>query len=389
MKISKIETYSLLIPDFDSDACSSAQDNFVIKIFADNGLYGIGETDTNPWGVKAIIDSPGTHAMGRGFADILIGKDPRNVEGLWNEMNEKTMMTSRRGLGVCAIGAIDMALWDLCGKIYQQPVWKLLGGSKKEFITPYASLLPDGHTLKEYSDSLIKKTMKAKELGFKAAKLEICIKGPYSHNNLQIEDDKEFANMVKLCRKAVGNKMVLMADVAYAWPDWKTALSALNMVENEDLFFIETPLPIEDLKGSSKLAQHSKTRIATGEMLQTRFECFETIEKGGVDVIQPDVGRVGGLTEAKRVCDYAEDNGILVVPHCWKSAIGIAASAHLSATTNMCPYIEFLPTELAESQLRKDLVSKELDVIDGQIPLPQQPGLGIEINDDKLKEYGA
>ena len=389
VKISKIETYSLLIPDFDSDACSSAQDNFVIKIFADNGLYGIGETDTNPWGVKAIIDSPGTHAMGRGFADILIGKDPRNVEGLWNEMNEKTMMTSRRGLGVCAIGAIDMALWDLCGKIYQQPVWKLLGGSKKEFITPYASLLPDGHTLKEYSDSLIKKTMKAKELGFKAAKLEICIKGPYSHNNLQIEDDKEFANMVKLCRKAVGNKMVLMADVAYAWHDWKTALSALNMVENEDLFFIETPLPIEDLKGSSKLAQHSKTRIATGEMLQTRFECFETIEKGGVDVIQPDVGRVGGLTEAKRVCDYAEDNGILVVPHCWKSAIGIAASAHLSATTNMCPYIEFLPTELAESQLRKDLVSKELDVIDGQIPLPQQPGLGIEINDDKLKEYGA
>ena len=130
-----------------------------------------------------------------------------------------------------------------------------------------------------------------------------------------------------------------------------------------------------------------RTRTATGEMLQTRYECFETIIRGNVDVIQPDVGRVGGLTEAKRVCDFAEDKGVLVVPHCWKSAIGIAASAHLSATTTSCPYIEFLPSELAESQLRKDLVLNELPVEDGKIFLPEQPGLGIELNEDKLKKY--
>jgi L-alanine-DL-glutamate epimerase-like enolase superfamily enzyme len=124
-------------------------------------------------------------------------------------------------------------------------------------------------------------------------------------------------------------------------------------------------------------------------MLQSRFECFETIEKGQVDVIQPDVGRVGGLTEAKRVCDYAEDKGVLVVPHCWKSAIGIAASAHLSATTLSCPYIEFLPKELAESQLRKDLVLNELPVEDGKIILPEKPGLGIELNEEKLLQYSV
>ena len=174
------------------------KDNIVVKISTDDGLFGFGETDTNPWATKALIDSPGTHAMGRGFNDILIGKDPTNVEGLWHEMNEKTMMTSRRGLGICAMGAIDMALWDLCGKIYNQPVWKLLGGSKKEYITPYASLLPDGNSLEEYSKSLVEKTIKSKELGFKAAKLEICIKGPYSHNNLQIEDDNEFAPVFPL-----------------------------------------------------------------------------------------------------------------------------------------------------------------------------------------------
>ncbi len=189
MKITNVECYALLIPDFDVDACSSAQDNLVVKITTDTGLYGIGETDTNPWGVKAIIDAPGTHAIGRGFKELLIGKDPRNVEGLWYELNEKTMMTSRRGLGICAIGAVDMALWDLCGKIYEQPTWKLLGGSAKEYIYPYASLLPEGDNLKDYSDSLVDKVTKANKLGYKAAKLEICIKGPYSHNNIQIEDD--------------------------------------------------------------------------------------------------------------------------------------------------------------------------------------------------------
>ena len=206
---------------------------------------------------------------------------------------------------------------------------------------------------------------------------------------MQIEDDKEFAKMVKLCRKAVGEEMILMADVAYAWSDWKSALRALKIIKDENLYFIETPLPIEDLEGCSKLAQNTDIRIATGEMLQTRFECFETINKGNVDVIQPDVGRVGGLTEAKRVCDFAEDKGVLVVPHCWKSAIGIAASTHLSATTLSCPYIEFLPNELAESQLRKDLVLEELPLENGKIPLPNKPGLGIKVDEEKLKKYSV
>ena len=387
MKITNVECYALLIPDYDVDACSSAQDNLVVKITTDTGLYGIGETDTNPWGVKAIIDAPGTHAIGRGFKELLIGKDPRNVEGLWYELNEKTMMTSRRGLGICAIGAVDMALWDLCGKIYEQPTWKLLGGSTKEYIYPYASLLPEGDNLKDYNDSLVDKVTKANKLGYKAAKLEICIKGPYSHNNIQIEDDAEFAKMVHRCRQAVGNEMTLMADVAYAWRDWKSALRALQMVKEDNLYFIETPIRIEDLEGMAKLSHLSPVRIATGEMLQTRFECMETIDKGKVDVIQPDVGRVGGLTEAKRVTQYAEDKGVLVVPHCWKSAIGIAASVHLSAVSPTCTFIEFLPKELAESQLRKELVLEEHEVVNGAIALPTKPGLGIEINQNKLEEY--
>jgi len=98
---------------------------------------------------------------------------------------------------------------------------------------------------------------------------------------------------------------------------------------------------------------------------------------------------VGRLTYAKRVCDFAEDKGVSVVPHCWKSAIGIAASTHLSATTLSCPYIEFLPNELAESQLRKDLVLEELPLENGKIPLPNKPGLGIKVDEEKLKKYSV
>ena len=106
-----------------------------------------------------------------------------------------------------------------------------------------------------------------------------------------------------------------------------------------------------------------------------------------IDVVQPDVGRVGGLTEAKRVAMHARDRGLVVVPHCWKSAIGIAASAHLAAVAPTCTYIEFLPRELADSALRRDLCSVELPVVDGRIPLPTTPGLGVTLNEEALHRF--
>ena len=352
-----------------------------VKIITDQpGLYGIGSASDvhHSSAIEKVIEE----VMG----PRLIGRDVANIEDIWQSTYTSAYWRNGSILNT-ALGGIDMALWDLCGKIYGQPTWKLLGGSVKDFILPYASLLPEGDNLKDYSDSLVKKVIKSKELGFKAAKLEICIKGPYSHNNIQIEDDNEFAKMVHKCREAVGKEMTLMADVAYAWQDWKSALRALNMVARDNLYFIETPLGIDDLEGLAKLSDASLVRVATGEMLQTRFECFETIEKGKIDVIQPDMGRVGGLTEAKRVAQFAEDKGVLVVPHCWKSAIGIAASIHLSAVSPTCSFIEFLPRELAESQLRKDLVTNEHEVIDGKIALPTKPGLGIDINENKLNDF--
>ncbi len=386
MKITKIESYVLLVPDYDHRACSSAQDDIVIKVYTDEGIVGIGETDTNPWATKAYIEAPGTHCMALGFKEMLVGEDPTRTEALWDKMYVSTAMPGRRGLGICAIGAIDMALWDIKGKALGKPVWELLGGAKQSHIIPYASLLPNGTTLQEYAENLKEKLVQAKNHGFNAAKLEVCVNGPYSHVGLQ-EKDSEIINIVASCRDAVGPNMTLMVDVAYCWNDWKTALQTIQKLEPYDLYFMETPLRSDDVDGYASLADQTPTKIAAGEWLQTRFEFQDLIDRGHIDVAQPDVGRVGGLTEAKRVVELAVDRGKLIVPHCWKTGIGIAASAHLAISSPNCPFIEYLPAELSESAIRRELVKDELRVQRGEILLPRQPGLGIELSEAALEKY--
>ncbi len=377
-----------MVPDYDSKACSSAQDDIVVKVYTDEGIVGIGETDTNPWATKAYIEAPGTHCMALGFKEMLVGEDPMRTETLWDKMYVSTAMPGRRGLGICAIGAIDMALWDIKGKALGKPVWELLGGAKQSHIIPYASLLPNGNTLETYASNLKEKLVEAKNQGFNAAKLEVCVNGPYSHAGLQ-EKDSEIINIVASCREAVGPDMTLMVDVAYCWNDWRTALQIIKELEQYDLYFMETPLRSDDLEGYASLADRSPIRIAAGEWLQTRFEFQDLIDRGHVHVAQPDVGRVGGLTEAKRVVELSVDRGRLIVPHCWKTGIGIAASLHLAATTSNCPFIEYLPAELSDSALRCELVKNELKMERGEIVLPKRPGLGIELNEAAIEKYKA
>lgn len=388
MKITDIQCHVVVVPDVSPEACSSAQDDIVVLVHTDEGITGIGEVDTNPWVARAMIEAPGTHCMGRGLKEMLIGQNPLMPEALWEKMYICSAMTGRRGLGICAMGALDMALWDIRGKAMGKPCWQLLGGAKQKSLTPYASLLPTGRTLAEYQQSLIDKALQAKRAGFKAAKMEVCLRGPYSHNNLQ-ESNDAVVETVAACREAVGPEMTMMIDVAYAWWDAKEALGVMERLEPSKLYFLETPLNIDDLDGYAFLAERSPFRIAAGEWQNTRFEFIDLMDRGRIDVAQPDVGRVGGLTEARRVAELAGDRGRLIVPHCWKTAIGVAASAHLAAATAHCPFIEYLPPALSESGLRRELADDGLKMVDGRILLPDRPGLGITLNEDALRKYRA
>jgi L-alanine-DL-glutamate epimerase-like enolase superfamily enzyme len=358
-----------------------------VLVHTDEGITGIGEVDTNPWVAQAMIHARGTHVLGLGLEEMLLGEDPMQPEALWDKLYTGSLMTGRRGLGICAMGALDMALWDIKGKALGMPCWKLLGGATKPFITPYASLLPTGRTVAEYRNSLAAKAREAARCGFTAGKMEVCVKGPYAHNQLNAPDSA-IVEIVAACREAAGQDFVMMVDVCYCWTDAKQALRVLEQLEPYDIFFMETPLQLDDLDGYAFLHDHSPIRIAAGELQNGRFEFLDLMDRGKVDVAQPDVGRVGGLTEARRVCELAADRGRLIVPHCWKTGIGIAATAHLSAITAHCPYIEFLPASLSEAPLRRELVIEELQLTtDGRVPLPQRPGLGFDLNWDAMKKY--
>jgi L-alanine-DL-glutamate epimerase-like enolase superfamily enzyme len=169
MKITGVESTVLLVPDYNADACDSAQDTIVVKVHTDEGITGIGEVDTNPWVVKALIEAPGSQIMGLGLTELVLGQDPTQPHGVWDRLYTFSAMTGRRGAGICAIGALDMAIWDAYGKATGKPVWQLLGGAAKEYTIPYASLMPEGWTLEEYRKGLLEKLLWAQSFGFTAA----------------------------------------------------------------------------------------------------------------------------------------------------------------------------------------------------------------------------
>ena len=388
MKITDIECHILVAPDLRQDATSSSQDNVVVLVHTDQGITGVGETDVGPWIAKAVIESPSSHTMALGIKELLVGQDPFDTSALWEKMYVGTCMSTRRGAGVCAIGAIDMALWDIKGKALGLPCYKLLGGAYVDYIVPYASLQPEGKTVEDYRQSLVNWLLKAKSHGFRAAKLECTLDGPYRHTGLQ-GTDEEMTEIIIACREAVGASFTLMVDVQYLWRDASSALRILKQWESLDIFFLETPLRTDNLEGYAVLAREAPMRIAAGEWLTTRFEFAELLDRGQIEVAQPDVGRVGGLTEAMRVCHLVEDKGRLIVPHCWNSGIGIAASAHLAAAVPHCPFIEYLPANLTDSPLRIELAADGLHMQNGFLHLPDKPGLGVELNMDALEKYKA
>ena len=388
MKITDIECHVLVAPGLRQDATSSSQDNVVVLVHTDQGITGIGETDVGPWIAKAVIESHGSHTMALGLKELLIGQDPFDTSAIWEKMYVGTCMSTRRGAGICAIGAIDMALWDIKGKALGLPCYKLLGGAHTDYIVPYASLQPDGKTVANYKQSLVNWLLKAKSHGFRAAKLECTLDGPYRHAGLQ-GTDEEMTEIIIACREAVGASFILMVDVQYLWRDAGSALQVLKKWESLDIFFVETPLRTDNLEGYAVLAREAPMRIAAGEWLTTRFEFVDLLDRGKIQVAQPDVGRVGGLTEALRVCHLAEDRGRLIVPHCWNYGIGIAASAHLAAAVPHCPFIEYLPANLTDSPLRIELATDGLQMQNGLLHLPEKPGLGVDLNMDALEKYRA
>lgn len=377
MKITRLEAIPLRVEHLDATANDGAQETIIVKVHADTGVVGIGEVDASPYMVKAVLEAPSSHNWSLSFEDLLIGENPLDVERLWDKMYQGTIYTGRRGLVIHAIGAVDLALWDIAGQALGRPAFELLGGPRRDTVVPYASVHPPLSSLADTERRTRELMEEVLKRGFRAVKLQLVYADVYT--------DADIVRLVKMARHILGEKMTFMIDVGYRWLDSKAAIWTLQQLEECNLYFAETPLRMDDLDGHARLAEAVRTRIAGAELLASRFEAIDLMDRGKVDVIQPDIGRAGGLTECIRIAKLADQRGLLCIPHGWKSGLTVAAEIHLSAAASNVPFIEYFVPDLWPSVIRRDLVTPEFTPKDGVIELPKASGLGVQLNEEVVK----
>ncbi len=373
MKIKEIETIALVDP-------GKAQETLV-RVHTDAGITGIGQAESPSLVIDAIIRTDG------GLQDILHGEDPLQVERLWQKMYAATGLFGRRGVTIAAIGAVETALWDIAGKALGVPVCQLIWqscctvretGEIKKKVRPYATVYPPGENVA----GMRERFTLAQERGFQAMKLE---EWPGGFAHVSIRRDAEIVHAV---RETIGEDRDLLIDVQNRWYEVGQALASIRAIEPYRPFFIEAPLPADNLAGYARLADAVDTRIAVGDWgFTTRFEFEEIMEKGRVDVVQPSSVRSGGISEIARIAEAAYRRGLICVPHAWCHMIGVAAEIHLAAVLPNMPYFE-MPLAFPDSPIISELLTPPVEVdSDGFIEVPNRPGLGFELNADVIKRF--
>lgn len=381
MKIAKIECLELRAPKANAADCDGAVDTAVIRVTADNGVYGLGETDAPPNAIAALLETPSAHIWSMSIGDLLLGENPIEVERLWDKVYEGTIYHARRGLGIMLMSAIDNALHDLRGKLLGVPVYQLLGGAVRDRVTPYLTLfpsMPQGRSWPEMKNACVVLMKQAVAAGYRAVKMEMLF--------YDLVSDREMVKFIHECRDIVGKEREFMIDVGYRWKNSNDALWVLRNVEDAKLLFVETPVHTDDIDGLARLADGTTTPVAAGEFLQTRHEFRELMDRGHCDVIQPDLGRVGGLTEAMRCAAMAAERGIRCIPHAWKTGLTVAATRQFAAAVTNCPHTEFFHHDFFPSFLRSKLAGPEPELRDGQWALPEAPGLDVDLNQDVVRQ---
>lgn len=334
----------------------------LVRITTDSGHSGIGWAEDGVAAASNIIQ--------RHFTQFLLGEDPTKIELLWDQMFRASIPYGRKGAAIEALSALDIALWDLAGKMTGQPVYQLLGGPVVAQPLAYAS-----HLQPVEMDLFIQEAVSYVSQGYKAMKMRM--PGNPNQGSRGIQENVE---RVKAVREAVGYDVDLMVDAYMGW-DLAFAERMAFALEPYGLRWIEEPLLPDEISAYAELRRKCPIAIATGEHEFTRYGFRQLIEFGGADVLQPDVHRVGGITEARRVCALASAAGLEVVPHAFSSP-----TAHLVCSHVNCPLVEHLtiPVWAQDVLESKSLLRGEPSVIGGKVMLNETPGFGVSINPELL-----
>jgi L-alanine-DL-glutamate epimerase-like enolase superfamily enzyme len=338
----------------------------IVEVEADDGTVGIGNAALAPLVTKVAVDQY--------LTPLLVGQNPWDIEFLWQHMYRNTMAFGRKGVGMTAISAVDIALWDLLGKVVKQPVFRLLGGRTKARIPVYASRL--------YStglENMAAEALRYKADGYKAMKLRFGW-GP----NDGAAGMQRNVELVRAVRDAVGDEIDVMADAYMGWTlDY--AKRMLPLLEPFHLRWLEEPVIPDDVRGYAELRSYGRVPIAGGEHEFTLYGFRDLLAAHALDYIQFDTNRVGGISQARKICALAEAFSIPVVPHA-----GQMHNFHVVMASLNCPMAEFFPPVDVEvgNELFWYIFDGEPTPVDGFIDLDDdRPGLGITINEERLGQF--
>ena len=370
MRIVEVEAIVLRQPEVDEGIADGSQDDLVVRVHTDEGLVGIGEVDSSPEVVRAVVEARGSHAIAHGLRELLVGENPLEVERLWEKMYRGVIFYGRRGVAVHAISGVDIALWDLKGQALGKPVCALLGTPVRDRVRAYASrLMPD--TPEEAAAAVEELTGQ----GFTAIKLGW---GPLG------TDAEHDVRLARAAREAAnGAEILIDAGLGYG-SDARAAVRVARELEELGVYWLEEPFEPDEYEAYAELADEVDIPVAAGEQDVTFWGFRELIERGRVDIVQPDVTRCGGITETMRIAQLARSRGVKTVPHAWKSGIIKAASLHVNAVLPDALFQEYC---VADTPINMHLTRERLPLDeDGCVAVPTAPGLGVTLDEGVVAE---
>ena len=353
----------------------------LLKISTDEGITGWADIETQPHVGRAIVDAPSGGAVGfEGLRAALVGENPLERERLWQKMYRYMAYYGRAGAGMQMLSGADIALWDISGKATSQPVSALLGARYREKVKGYASTL-----FRPTPDSMKAATADYLERGFRAIKFGW---GAFGY------DAALDVALVKAARDEAGPDVEIMVDAGWYGTDYDAPYKARSLkewialarkLEELGVFWFEDVIHPENIEGYRTLSDACTTmRVAAGEQASGYFEFERLANEGGVDVLQPDLSRCGGITVGRQIADLATRKQIDCAPHAWLTDVLKAASLHLNAYLMNSLYLEF---NVSSASLLNNLCQEPIAMVEGYIAVPDGSGLGVEVDGAVVERY--
>ena len=373
MRITSVEAIHLRAEDPLIELFDGSYDDCVLVVQTDTGLTGIGETESMAPAIQAIVRGPSAHNHARALANVLIGEDPSDPVALWHKMFEATDYLGRRGLTMHAIGGLDLALWDLHGKIEGKPVHALIGGAKRDRLPAYGTIYPMAQTEEEVRGQIAEG--QARNLrNFK-----------FAADPWWLDDIAHTGRLLSAARRQAGDQALLIVDAALSYRTPAEGLRLYPVYRDVGIWFLEAPLPLDNVEGHLEMSRHGLA-LGVGDLGLTHVrEFIEMMDRGGASICQPDISQVGGFTGILRIAEEAYGRNKRVITHGYKTNIEIAANLHFLAAQ---PNVEPLEFSLSHSPLRWHTTNEHFPVEeDGCVRVPQEPGLGVTLNLETVDRY--